>query len=203
MSLVVQVYFDYVCPFCFLGEIPFEAALEGKDIQVEWRPFELRPSPSEPLDPIHDPPKLRAWQQFIEPASQKLGVFMKLPQISPHPYTGLAFEGFHFAAERGKGKEYNDRVFKAFFQEEKNIGDLEVLTALAVEVGLEEGAFRTALQQGTYRKVQEKALHHAYAEARIDSVPTFIIGGKRLSGLHSKETFDKYIEEAMQEQGKE
>jgi hypothetical protein len=41
--------------------------------------------------------------------------------VSPHPYTDLAFEGFHFAKEHGKGSEYHTRVFQAFFQEEQNI----------------------------------------------------------------------------------
>lgn len=193
MSLKIKVYSDYVCPFCFLGKIPFEEAIKDKDVEVEWMPFELRPSPSPKIDPINDPVKMQHWDRFINPTIKKLGIDMKLPHVSPHPYTGLAFEGYHFAKEQGKGKEYNDRVFRAFYQEEQNIGEIDILTKLAGEVGLDEAEFREALVNRKYKDEQHKALIHAYEEAAITSVPTFIIGDEKVQGFNSKETFEQII----------
>ncbi|WML32575.1 DsbA family oxidoreductase [Clostridium sp. OS1-26] len=193
MSLKIKVYSDYVCPFCFLAKVPFEEAIKGKDVEVEWMPFELRPSPAPKIDPINDPSKLQSWDRFINPTSKSLGVNMKLPNVSPHPYTDLAFEGLHFAKEQGKEKEYNDRVFKAFFQEEQDIGNIDVLTKIAAEIGLDEGEFKESLVTRKYKEAQQKALQHAYNEAEITSVPTFIIGDKRLEGFNSKEIFEKVI----------
>lgn len=195
MSLKIKVYSDYVCPFCFLAKFPFEEAIKGKDVEVEWMPFELCPSPSPKLDPVNDPSKLQLWDRFITPTIKSLGIDMKLPNVSPHPYTDLAFEGFHFAKEQGKEKEFNDRIFKAFFQEQQDIGNIDVLSKLAVEIGLVESAFREALVTRKYKELQQKALQHAYNEADITSVPTFIIGDKRLQGFNSKETFDKVIDQ--------
>ena len=48
--------------------------------------------------------------------AEKLGVNMKLPSVSPYPYTNLAFQELEFAKDQGKGDEYNDAVFRAFFQ---------------------------------------------------------------------------------------
>lgn len=45
MTVHIKVYSDYVCPFCFVGKAAFEEAIKGKDVEVEWMPFELRPSP--------------------------------------------------------------------------------------------------------------------------------------------------------------
>jgi predicted DsbA family dithiol-disulfide isomerase len=47
--------------------------------------------------------------------AEKLGVNMKLPSVSPYPYTNLAFQELEFAKDQGKGDEYNDAVFRAFF----------------------------------------------------------------------------------------
>ncbi|ASB91313.1 DsbA family oxidoreductase [Bacillus sonorensis] len=195
MTIKVKVYSDYVCPFCFLGKDQFEKAIDGKDVEVEWLPFELRPRPAEPLDPLNDPQKLAMWENAIAPRIEAWGIDMKLPDVSPHPYTDLAHEGFHFAKEHGKAKEYNDRVYRAFFQEEQNIGDIEVLTKLAKEAGLDEKAFKEALAARTYQKTQQQALQHAYEEVGITAVPTFIIGNERIAGAAAKEVFEQVIEE--------
>ena len=49
MSIKIRVYSDCVCPFCDLAEIPLQEAIRGKDVEVEWMPFELRPYPNETL----------------------------------------------------------------------------------------------------------------------------------------------------------
>ncbi|MEI7024811.1 DsbA family oxidoreductase [Paenibacillus sp. y28] len=198
MSLKIRVYSDFVCPFCFLAKTPFEEAIQGKDVEVEWMPFELRPSPSPKLDPWNDPSKLQGWESYIRPAASRLGIEMKLPRISPHPYTGLAFEGFHFAKEHGKGNEYTSRVLKAFFQEELHIGEVDVLTKLAGELGLPQEAFRAALETGAYRQTQREALAHAYEEAGITAVPTFIIGSERIQGVAGRDVFERVLAQELQ-----
>ncbi|TPG85654.1 DsbA family oxidoreductase [Brevibacillus laterosporus] len=201
MTVKIKVYSDYVCPFCFLAKAPFEEAIEGKDVEVEWMPFELRPSPSLQLDPWNDPSKLSGWNSFIAPTAEKWGVNMKLPHMSPHPYTHVAFEGYHFAKEQGMGTEYNNRVFKAFFQEEQNIGEIEVLVKLAGEIGLDEEGFKEALVTRKYKEVQEKARQHADEEAQIMAVPTFVIGEERLQGAVSKEMFEKVLAQELGKAG--
>ena len=190
----IKVYSDYVCPFCYLAKHTFEEAIKGKDVEVEWMPYELRPEPQEKLDPINDPSKLILWEKYINPAIDKLNINMKLPNVSPHPYTRLAFEGYHYAKKNGKAKEYNDRVFKAFFQEDKNIGEISVLKKLAKDIGLDEEKFEKELLIGTYKEVQNQMLNHAYNEVNISAVPTFIIGDKVIRGFNSKEDFEAIIE---------
>ncbi len=79
MTLQIKVYSDYVCPFCFVGKAAFEEAIKDKDVQVEWMPFELRPSPSPKLDPVNDPAKRQMWKNSIEPMAQSLGVEITFP----------------------------------------------------------------------------------------------------------------------------
>jgi predicted DsbA family dithiol-disulfide isomerase len=151
-------------------------------VTVEWLPFELRPFPTRTLSPEGD--YLRAaWDRSVYPLAVRMGVPIRLPPVSPQPYTHLAFEGYQYAREHGKGNEYNHRVLAAFFQEGQDIGRADVLARLAGEVGLDAREFREALETRRYENAHRRALHHAYYEAGITSVPTFVVGDRVLTGL--------------------
>ncbi|HJZ55919.1 MAG TPA: DsbA family protein [Gemmataceae bacterium] len=179
-----------------MAEFPLQEAVRGKPVEVEWMPFELRPEPHETLRPEGDYLR-RAWQQSVYPLARRMGVPIKLPGVSPQPHTHLAFEGYQYAREHGRGNEYNHRVLTAFFVEGRDIGDIGLLTALAGEVGLDRAAFETALQERTYREVHQRALRHAYEEAGVTGVPMFVIGDRVLTGLQDKETLKAVIDEAL------
>jgi predicted DsbA family dithiol-disulfide isomerase len=156
-------------------------------------PFELRPEPHETLRPEGDYLR-RAWEQSVYPIARRMGVPIQLPAVSPQPHTRLAFEGYQFAKEHGKGNEYNRRVLRAFFVEGRDIGQIDVLTQLAGEVGLDAEAFAEALRSRRYREAHRRALRHAYDEASVTGVPLFLIGEKRLTGLQDRETLEAAIE---------
>ena len=196
MSVKIRVYSDYVCPFCYLAEFPLREAVRGKDVEVEWMPFELRPYPNETLRPEGDYLQ-RAWTNSVYPIARQMGVPIKLPAVSPQPHTHSAFEGFQFAKEHGKGGEYNHRVLTAFFVESRDIGDIGVLTKLAGEVGLNETEFEQALTSRKYREAHQRALRHAYEEAGGNGVPMFVIGDQTLTGLQDRATLEAVIEKEL------
>src|SRR5215471_2432397 len=107
-------------------------------------PFELRPEPHPTLRPEGDYLR-RAWEQSVYPIAQRMGVEIRLPPVSPQPHTHLAWEGYQFAKERGKGEEYNHRVLTGFFVDGLDIGSPDVLSRLAGEVGLDAGEFTEGL----------------------------------------------------------
>jgi predicted DsbA family dithiol-disulfide isomerase len=170
--------------------------VKGKDVEVEWMPFELRPYPNETLRP-EGAYLQRAWTQSVYPIARRMGVPINLPPVSPQPHSHLAFEGYQFAKEHGKGNEYNHRILKAFFVEGQDIGKIDVLTRLAAEVGLDAADFEAALQNRTYRDVHQEALSHAYDEAGVARVPMFVIGDRVLIGLQDRETLESVINEAL------
>jgi predicted DsbA family dithiol-disulfide isomerase len=162
-------------------------------------PFELRPQPNPTLRPEGDYLQ-RAWQQSVYPIARRMGVEIKLPQVSPQPHTHLAFEGYQYAKEHGKGNEYNHRALQAFFVESQNIGDIGVLTKLAGEVGLDQKEFEEALRTRKYQETHRRALRHAYEEAGVTGVPLFVIGSQTLTGLQDRETLEAVIEEEMKDE---
>ncbi|MEW8956006.1 DsbA family protein [Clostridium sp.] len=197
MSLNIKVYTDFVCPFCYLGKKVLEESIKDKDVTIEYLPFELRPIPAPKLDPWEDAMKVQSWNKFIKPMAENLQLDMNLPHISPHPYTNLAFIGYHYAKENNKGNEYIDNVFKAFFRDEKDIEDPEVLVEVAKALDLKEEDFRLALKDDKYKNLQQRALHHSYEEAEISSVPTFVIGEEVIYGVTSIENMEAIVESEL------
>jgi predicted DsbA family dithiol-disulfide isomerase len=193
MSLLIKVFSDYVCPYCFLAEQPLEEATAGKDVRVEWMPFELRPEPTPTLRPEDDYLQ-KAWTESVYPLAKEMGVKIVLPRVSPQPHSRLAFEGYQYAKERGQANQYNHRIFRAFFLEERDIGRIDVLVRLAAELGLDAADFREAIETGRYEHAHRDALRHAYEEARITVVPTVVIGKRTLQGMPDRDILDALID---------
>jgi predicted DsbA family dithiol-disulfide isomerase len=131
----------------------------------------------------------------VRPLARQLGVPTTLPPVSPQPHTHLAFEGYQYAREHGQGHDYNHRVLTAFFVEGHDIGQIDVLTKRAGEVGLNEEEFEEALRTRKYRHAHQQALRHAYEGAGVTGVPMFVIGSQVLTGLQDRETPEAVIEE--------
>lgn len=197
MSLAIKVYSDYVCPYCFLAKGPLEEAASATGAQIEWRPFELRPYPAQTLRPEGEYLQ-RTWAESVYPLATRMGVKIVLPRVSPQPHTTLAFEGFQYASERGEADRYTHEVFTAFFQEEQDIGDVEALVGVAGRVGLDEADFRDALKTRRYQEAHERALAQAVRVAKVQAVPTIIIGRQIVRGLASREILVHMIREQVQ-----
>src|SRR3954451_9972020 len=98
----LRVWIDFVCPYCLFGEQVVRKATEGLDVNIVWMPFELREYPTPTLRP-EDDYLPRVWKQGVYPAAEQMGIDIRLPTISPQPYTRKAFLGLQYAAENGRG----------------------------------------------------------------------------------------------------
>lgn len=195
---------DYVCPYCLVAKCALEKALEKLEMEAEivCHPFELTPEPRPRVDTYHDAVRKARYQVLEEPC-RALGLDMKLPpRVIPRPYTRLAFEGRFVAAQYGLEKEYNERVYCAYFLEEKDIGDPEVLTEIAVSLGIDGEEYRQALSSGRFRKEQEELNRIAREEMKIRQVPTIFLDGKEVSvSSYTEEEFLNLLQEDGGEAG--
>jgi predicted DsbA family dithiol-disulfide isomerase len=187
----LRVWIDFVCPYCFLAEVPLREATQGLNVIIEWMPFELRPYPQPTLRPEGEYLQT-VWRRSVYPLAEALGVPIRLPPVSPQPYSRLAFEGLQFAREHHKSDEYVDATLRAFFQEGLDIGQPQVLHDIARRVGLPDEAFAAALQQRRYAEAHKAALEQA-RETGIRAVPTLIVGEHRIEGMPSSEALRRAI----------
>lgn len=180
----ITVYADYVCPFCLLAEKVLSEAIADRGIDLRWRAFELRPEPQPTLRP-EDPYLPSVWEASVYPLAKRLGVPIRLPSISPQPRTAKAFELLALAQDQRLDHAYSMRVLRAFFQENRNIGDAGVLVALAADAGLDPEAARDVLATGRNSGRHREALRHAREDMRITAVPTIVVGERVFRGMPS------------------
>lgn len=192
MPTTIEVFSDFVCPFCYLAEQPLADAAEGRDVRIAWQPFELRPEPTPTLRPEGEYLQ-STWQQVVYPMAERMGVPIVLPAVSPQPYSRLAFEGFAYADGQGLGRRYTERTFRAFFVEQRDIGRPGELQAIAKDLGLDADDFRQTLDSGRYTGVHQQALRRA-EQLQITVVPTFLIEGRRLEGMPSAEGLQQLLD---------
>lgn len=185
-KVALKVWIDFVCPYCLLGESIVDQATEGLDVDIEWMPLELRPYPTPTLRP-EDDYLPRAWESGVYPTAARMGIPIKLPTVSPQPYTRDAFLGLQYAAEQGKGTEYADAVLKAFFQQDRDIGDLDVLRDIANNLSLDLKEFEAALNSKARQERHEAALEYAQ-KVGIRAVPSIAVGTKLYSGMPESST---------------
>jgi predicted DsbA family dithiol-disulfide isomerase len=170
-----------------------ELGEKDPDVAIVWRAFELRPDPVRTLDPngeyLH-----RVWGSSVYPLAGNLGIAIKLPPVQPR--SRRAHEAAQWARRHGKFREYNDALFRAFFQRGEDIGDIEVLGRLASDMGLDDNDLRAALDNGLY-------LENVLADEReakklgLSGVPAFVANRKiALSGVQSVESLQKLVEHA-------
>lgn len=173
---------DYVCPYCLVAKEALHRALKksGLEANIQWQPYELTPEPRERVDTYHDERRKKGYQVLVEPAKQ-LGLDMKLPpRVIPRPYTRLAFEGWYYACDHGRGEEYNDLIYRAYFIEEMDIGQKAVLLSLARRAGLDGKDFLAALEDGIYTQKEQEAVRYAREVLQPSGVPTIYIDERKI-----------------------
>ncbi|UCZ55387.1 DsbA family protein [Bacillus shivajii] len=169
--------------------------MDGKDVEIEWMPFELRPYPQETLSPNSEYVQ-KGWHSSVKPLAEKLGVTMNLPMIDPMPHTHYAHEGLMFAKKEGKAHEYAVQVFRAYYEDGQDIGNINVLTDLAEKIGLDRFEFEQSLQKRTFSDEREKLVKETMKTGEVLAVPTVYIDGEKLTGLQTKEKYETLINRA-------
>ncbi len=174
---------DYVCPYCLVAKEALKKALiaTNTDANITFHPMELTMEPEPRVDTYNDEVRKAKYQVLVEPCKQ-LGLDMKLPpKVVPRPYTRLAYEGLHFAASKGVAEQYNDLMYTAYFVDEKDIGDIDVLVSLAESVGLDGKEYREALEEGRYAILQENLSRYARNKLRPKGIPAIYIDGQKVT----------------------
>ena len=182
MALKLIIVSDFVCPYCYWLETLLDRL--GEQLEIIHVPYQLTEPPAPRIDVWNDPVRRVRYAETLGPVCQAQGVEMCLPpRVIPRPYTDLAFQGWCFAGERDRGESFYKAVFQAYFVDERDIGDLSVLTELAENCGLSGQDFLAALVAGTYTETVRRQSRLSRDLLGIHMVPTILSGKKRLEGF--------------------
>ena len=197
--MLVEIWSDVVCPWCYIGKRKFEAALaeyeHADQVEIVWKPYQLDPTaPPGAATPVREgyAKKFGGHERADEIIANVTGVAAGVGldfrmDIALRANTRDAHRLIAFAGERqGAMKE---RLLQAYFTQGLNIGDHDTLAELAAEVGLDRGRVIALLDSD--EGLAE--LNHELAEAReadITAVPTFVFDGRwAMPGAQEPEMF--------------
>ena len=182
---------DVICPWCFVAKKNLERALDllpnARDYAMIWRPYELNPGiPKQGMDRReYRSRKFGSWEHSlaldaqVAQAGQQAGITFRHDLMKRTPNTFNAHRLIWLAQRERAQDAVVERLFKAYFTEGRDVGDLEVLADLAAEAGLDRAGTRAFLAGG--EGVEEIRQEESMAISKgISGVPTVIFDGEEL-----------------------
>jgi predicted DsbA family dithiol-disulfide isomerase len=194
MSRVIQVFSDYSCPFCYIGEETLSRAVRVAGGEIVRRAWLLRVDGPPRLDPVGEAMN-EGWRNTIYPMAERLGVEIRQP--SRAPLTRMAHEAAAWARTQGRLEEFHRGLFKLLFVEDRDIGDVEVLKELAWKIGLNSSVLAGVLEGGEMADEVDEDLLIARTYG-IKGVPTYVIGGHLIYGVQEDQALIRAIETARE-----
>lgn len=208
-ELVVEVWSDVVCPFCYIGKRELEAALarfpQLDKVRVVWRSFELDPyAPTRSPEDMYGMLASKYGITREEASSRVQGVVDRARSVGLDYRMDLAVMGSSFDAHRvlqlakskGKGDAMKERLFKAYFCEGAHLADHPTLVRLAGEVGIEAVEVTDLLAGDAFTE----AVRADEEEARrigVRGVPFFVFDRRfSVSGAQQSATFLGALQQA-------
>ncbi|MCQ6561041.1 DsbA family oxidoreductase [Paenibacillus mendelii] len=209
----IEIWSDYLCPFCYIGKRKFENALvqfpHKDNVEVVFRSFEL--GPDAPKDPGLSMDQILASKygmslEQAKAANDNVASQAQTVGLTYHFDTMIPTNSFdahrltHYAAAQGKGAEMQERLFQAYFTDSSHIGDRETLAQLAAEIGLDRNEASAVLASDQYAQ-DVRADEQEGSQLGIKGVPFFVINRKyAVSGAQPSEVFLEALQKAWGEE---
>ncbi len=210
----IQIWSDFVCPFCYIGERRLQNAIETlpykERIEVDFRSFELDPNhPGYSGSSIHEVLSQKYGMSLDQAKGQndQIGLLAKDLGLDydadAMKYTNTlnAHRLLKFAKEKGKEKEVLENLFSAYFAEGKDLGDTDTLIEIMENSGFDKEESRKVIDDSSAYLDQVRMDEAMARQYSINSVPFFLIDNKySISGAQPAETFVQALNKAWQEQ---
>ncbi|WP_026962796.1 DsbA family oxidoreductase [Alicyclobacillus herbarius] len=209
----IEVWSDFVCPFCYIGKRHLEQALcstgLGDKAEVVFKSFELDPdAPVNPGVSVHERLAAKYGMSLEEAkaANAKMAERAAAVGLTYHFDTMIPTNTFdahrlaQFAVQKGVGEVMVERLFKAYFTDSLHIGDRQVLVQLGVEAGLDKEETEAMLEQGDFT-AEVRADEGEAQELGIHGVPFFVINRRyAISGAQPIALFVETLNKAWEEE---
>jgi predicted DsbA family dithiol-disulfide isomerase len=188
----LEVFTDFVCPWCYLNTPRVEKIRRNFDLDVEWLYFPLHPDT--PADGLLLTELFAGRAMNIDAVHARLKLLMDsegLPfNARTHTYNS------RLAQELAKAFDIlRDPLYRAYFERAQNIGNTDVLINVAQAAGISAHDAREVLVERTFRD----AVDADWEKARrygITGVPTFVAGNQKLSGAQPYEILERFLDAA-------
>ncbi len=204
-ELLIEIYSDVVCPWCYVGKRRLERVLRkwngSVPVKIQWRPFQLNPTmPKEGMvrtayleAKFGSLDTFKEMEQRLLEAGRNEQISFAFQKIARTPNTFLAHRLIWYAGQQGCQDAVVESLFKGYFEEGLDIGSSSALAKLADRAGLKADQL-FAGDKGIAEVKAEESVGHTLG---IRGVPYFILDGTSgISGAQPADVFVSAIEKA-------
>jgi predicted DsbA family dithiol-disulfide isomerase len=193
----VDVWSDFVCPFCLIGSLRLEQLAAKTLIEPVWHAFMLRPPGSPPMSAEKRAMIAEYTPKISAQIRDEFGLVVERGPIGASSFA--AHHAMKHAERHGKAIAFNDAVLRAYWLQGEDIADHDVLRRIGATLDL---AFDDAVLEG-HEPVTAEAVSVDLAQAQaynIHGVPAFIFGTRYyVSGAQPLELLERAADAARGE----
>ncbi len=211
--MLIEIWSDIMCPFCYIGKRKLEKALEqfkhSSEVKLEWKSFQLDPTISDEIthQSVYEYIAARkGWtldrckeihKTIVEMAAD-VGLKFDFDKAKmANSFT--AHRIIQYAKTKGLGDAAEEQFFKAYFTDGKNLNSRIDLTEVGIAAGLTYDAIDDALTNDRYADAVKADIGKA-ERLGIHSVPFFVFNRKyAISGAQPVAVFSQTLEKAFEE----
>jgi len=211
-SITIDLVSDFACPWCLVGQYRLKKAIEQRpdlEVALTWRPFQLNPDmPREGRNRREyyrskfGDERAKDLRKTLNDAGAEDGiVFCDTPDaIAPNTLLAHVLMFWASGDESVDSSALAQKIFAAHHLACENIGDIEVLTRIAGEVGMDTALVASKLAAGDDEDVVKEQIHQS-AAGGVSGVPFFIINDKYgISGAQPADTLASVFDQVVNTQ---
>jgi len=184
--LLATVFSDYICPFCYIGDLRLNRLRDHYDLKINWMLVEIHPETPAEGQPVGAMGYSDArWQQMmdnLQRLAEEEGVRLQQPAVSANSHQALLLAEATKATAPEIFYRLHGRLFEACFTDGLNIGAEAVLRTLAAQCGVPEDTVEAAWSDEAYARRLQANLAAA-GHVGVRATPTvFFSPAHRLDG---------------------
>jgi len=208
----IEIWSDIACPFCYIGKRKLEKAIQrlpdSEGIVLEWKSFQLNPNLQ--TDPNQNTltylAETKGWtmEQTLQMTAQVTAMGKEEGLNFNFEKTAVAntkrsHRLLHLAKEHNCQNELKEQLFKVYFEEGKNIDDLETLLQCAEHAGIPQAEAKKVLDTHGFEEEIDQDVYESRLIG-VQGVPFFVFDRKYgISGAQPDEVFDRTLQQALDE----
>ena len=206
----VDIVSDVVCPWCIVGLRQLQVAADALalEIEIHWHPFELNPQMPDAGQKLQDH-MCEKYGTTIEQSNEnrlrlttvgaELGFTFRFDEQSRMVNTFKAHQILHWANLHGQEHAMKLALFSAYFTDQLDINDSDVLLTVVGSIGLDRAEAKAVLSDGKYEEVVRNAMKD-WTSRGITGVPAMVFNKKFLmTGAQGTENYSQVLTKVLAE----
>ncbi|MBB4633124.1 DsbA family oxidoreductase [Sphingosinicella soli] len=185
MAIAIDVVSDFVCPWCWIGKRHLDTFAAEADVERRWHPYLLHPDiPASGVDRAEfvrakfgSDERARELGAGVTAAAKGVGLDIDYSRISRIPDTRDAHRLVRWAGGQGRADVVAEGLFRAYFNEGRDIGEAAVLADIGVAAGMDRAILEELLAGDADREVIDAQADRARSMG-VSGVPTHIFANK-------------------------